>query len=233
MVQGDDTVAAILLGPLPHPAPHLRTLMRTISLLTAVALRNVEILQQERTHARTDHLTGLLNKAEILAQLDQMVSGREGPERGAVFLFDLDHFKHYNDTQGHLPGDALLRTLGSLLRRHCHDEELLGRYGGEEFLLLMPGVCKEAAALDAAERLRTLIAEHPFPGGENQPLGRVTISGGVARWPAHSGSVDELLRFADDALYQAKAAGRDRVHVHQEEWLGLPDPDAPTDPVES
>jgi diguanylate cyclase (GGDEF)-like protein len=107
-----------------------------------------------------------------------------------------------------------------MLRENVREGEQVGRYGGEEFLLVMPDVdTKEALA--AAERIRALIADHVFPHGEKQPSGKVTISGGVARWPTDGKTVEMVLRCADDALYQAKEAGRNRVFSYKPALISM------------
>jgi diguanylate cyclase (GGDEF)-like protein len=139
-----------------------------------------------------------------------LLAADSGPRTLAFFLFDIDHFKRYNDTNGHLPGDELLKSLSQILRENIREDELVARYGGEEFIMVMPNVEREEA-LAAAERIRGLIATTPFPHAEKQPLGCVSVSGGVAVWPMDSDDVDTLLRLADDALYMAKRTGRNRV----------------------
>src|SRR5262245_608890 len=130
--------------------------------------------------------------------------------RVSVFLLDIDHFKQYNDTNGHLDGDELLKRMGGLLRENSRENEVVGRYGGEEFLVIMPGTTKETE-LKVAERIRMLVEGTPFDHAGRQPAGKVTISGGVATWPGDGDDVDALLRNADAALYEAKRAGRNRV----------------------
>jgi diguanylate cyclase (GGDEF)-like protein len=131
----------------------------------------------------------------------------------SLFLFDVDHFKHFNDTNGHLAGDDLLRDLARLLQSCVREGEMIGRYGGEEFLMVLPGVTGEDGLL-AAERIRRAIQEHVFDHEKNQPLGDVTVSGGVATWPIHGRTAAEVLQHADEALYAAKGEGRNRVHLY-------------------
>jgi diguanylate cyclase (GGDEF)-like protein len=100
--------------------------------------------------------------------------------------------------------------MGALLRENSRENEVVGRYGGEEFLVVMPGTPKDTA-LHVAERIRALVESTAFEHGDGQPVGRVTISGGVATWPGDGDDVDSLLRNADAALYEAKRAGRNRV----------------------
>jgi diguanylate cyclase (GGDEF)-like protein len=182
--------------------------------------------------AQTDGLTGLLNKTHILRRLRDLIASEGGPRTFSVFLFDIDHFKHYNDTNGHLAGDELLRSLGALLKENVREEEIVGRWGGEEFLLLMPNV-EKSHALRAAERIRAVVAGWDFDHRDRQPGGCVSVSGGVASWPNDGDDVDTLLHCADQALYQAKREGRNRVFAHSTPDLalgGAPDPLAGFDP---
>jgi diguanylate cyclase (GGDEF)-like protein len=170
-------------------------------------------LNEQKLLAKTDGLTGVLNKTHILGRLRELIAGDERARRVSVFLFDIDHFKHYNDTNGHLPGDELLKGLSALVKESCREGEIVGRYGGEEFLLVMPGVGKKEA-LGGADRIRRLISEHPFAFAGRQPAGMVTVSGGVATWPNDSADVEGLIRCSDEALYEAKRAGRNRVFAY-------------------
>ncbi len=221
ILASEQTIGVILIGPASREVAAVAELARTISLMAAAAETNVRLIEREQHLAKTDGLTGLLNKRAILEHLrDRVAPGRAGVV--SVFLFDVDHFKKYNDTNGHLAGDDLLRGLGALIREHSRDGEGLGRYGGEEFLLVMDGVPK-AQALAAADRLRELVASAPLPLSESQPGGRLTISGGVAAWPSDGDDVNVVLKAADDALYASKRAGRNRVTAHLLPGLSLDD----------
>lgn len=166
-----------------------------------------ELNRELNRAARLDALTGIGNRLaldEALARLlDQ--GDRVRPQRFAMVLFDIDHFKDYNDEHGHLAGDAALDSVGDVLRRATRGDDLAFRFGGEEFLLLLPQV-DLTGAIAAAERVRVQIEEAvdgapPF-----------TISGGVALCdPADGRDPSPLLRRADAALYLAKRAGRNRI----------------------
>jgi two-component system cell cycle response regulator len=145
-----------------------------------------------------DALTGLSNRRFVLTQLGGQVSGARRHQRPlSVAIVDVDHFKSINDTRGHAEGDRVLVAVAMALRAHLRAEDQLGRLGGEEFLALLPDTDAEAAHT-AAEKLRASVAETG-----------VTVSVGWAAWEGES--AEELVRRADDALYAAKAAGRDRV----------------------
>ena len=126
-----------------------------------------------------------------------------------VIMMDLDHFKDYNDTYGHNAGDELLVALGQLILGQVRQEDIACRYGGEEFLLIMPGVPLEIAIERANELNLTVKRLHMH----NTALRRVTISAGVAAFPEHGSTPKTLIQAADRALYRAKEEGRDRVMV--------------------
>lgn len=207
------TLGVVLIGPSRRDLPQMREIARTIALIASVTINSAEVLNEQKLLAKTDGLTGVLNKTHILGRLRELIAGDERARRVSVFLFDIDHFKHYNDTNGHLPGDDLLKALAALVKESCREGEIVGRYGGEEFLLVMPGVRKKEA-LGAAERIRRVIAEYPFAFAGRQPAGKVTVSGGVATWPNDSAEVEGLIRCSDEALYEAKRAGRNRVFAY-------------------
>jgi len=127
-----------------------------------------------------------------------------------VFIFDIDHFKKYNDTNGHLAGDEILKGVSQVLRENLRPCDVACRYGGEEFIVAMPGA-RGNEGLAAAERIRAAIESTKFPRAETQPGGRITISGGVAQFPVDGTIGNDLILHADQALYQAKAAGRNRL----------------------
>ena len=210
VTNGSRTLGVILIGPCERAIPHWREIGRTIALITSVVITSATVLKEQKLLAKTDGLTGLMNRMHLLHRVHELLAADPGPRSVGFFLFDIDHFKQYNDTNGHLPGDELLKSLSQILRENIREDELVGRYGGEEFIMVMPNVDREGALL-AAERIRGLIAGTPFEHADKQPSGRVTVSGGVAVWPMDGDDVETLLRQADDALYAAKHAGRNRV----------------------
>jgi diguanylate cyclase (GGDEF)-like protein len=137
----------------------------------------------------------------------------------SVFLFDLDNFKNYNDTNGHGAGDKLLQQLAKLVGENTRQSDLVGRVGGEEFLVIFTDTDK-SQALALAETIRSTISSYEFPYAERQPLGFISISGGVASFSEDSLDSVKLLRLADEALYRAKAAGRNRVLAVDQHYIG-------------
>lgn len=163
--------------------------------------------------AITDPLTGLFNRRhfEEILQAELSRIQRYGG-KCSLGLIDLDFFKNYNDTFGHLAGDAVLKDLAELMRRHIRTSDVLARLGGEEFGLVMVNTSKEDA-FQAMERLRKAIEEYRVPGSTAGPSIRLTISVGIASCPEDARDVEGLLRKADAALYAAKRRGRNRVEV--------------------
>ncbi|MFT2718988.1 GGDEF domain-containing protein [Deinococcus sp. A31D244] len=127
-------------------------------------------------------------------------------------MLDVDHFKRFNDVHGHAIGDAVLRRLGSVLSRQFREEDIACRYGGEEFLVLLPG-CTADAALERAEVLRRAVGSLPVAAPGTEGL-TVTVPVGIAVTARGSGVLSDLIAQADQALYAAKRAGRDRVKLY-------------------
>jgi diguanylate cyclase (GGDEF)-like protein len=160
------------------------------------------------------HMEGALNdlvyRAACVAYDRRAAGSREPTPTLSVFLFDIDNFKVYNDQNGHLAGDRLLQELVQLVQGNTRKDDIFGRFGGEEFLLILPHT-SATQGLAAAEKLRAVIADHAFPFAARQPTGRLSVSGGVAEYPGDGLDAAGLLHAADEALYEAKRQGRNRV----------------------
>ncbi|MES2322001.1 MAG: CHASE domain-containing protein [Pseudomonadota bacterium] len=185
-------------------------------LLDFVIVSTVDITERKRMDAEllvlatTDFLTGLPNRREFMARLDDELARvqRNVADCAAVLMLDIDHFKEVNDRYGHASGDAVLRHLAGLMSAGQCKIDTLGRVGGEEFAVLLPGASADAAAA-YAERLRQSVADCPL-SSEGQEIA-VTVSIGIAGIYARDMSADAALKRADKALYRAKQAGRNRV----------------------
>lgn len=153
----------------------------------------------------TDGLTGLYHQTYFKQTLQQAIENhrRSNDRTFALILFDLDHFKQYNDRCGHLYGDEALRRTAEIIARSQRVGDLAARYGGEEFALLLPNVSRQTA-LAVAERIRQAIEDEPFARQELLDRGNLTISGGVALFPESGLTVDEMIDAADQELYKAK-----------------------------
>ncbi|WP_246149547.1 GGDEF domain-containing protein, partial [Nonomuraea turkmeniaca] len=183
--------------------------------LLLLALPPVVLLQRSLLHAqlqaaaRTDAKTGLLNAAAWQREADtEIVRARRTGDTLALLIIDIDHFKRVNDAHGHLVGDQVLAGVAATLRSQLRDYDVVGRFGGEEFVVLLPGADVHEAR-QVAERLRTRIGHMAIPGDDT--LIKVTISVGVALMSIHGDELIDLLAAADLALYRAKELGRDRV----------------------
>lgn len=178
----------------------------------ARAERKVLALQDAlRDQSIHDPLTDLYNRRYLEETLGRklLLAARED-HPVSVIMADLDHFKAVNDRHGHLAGDQVLRVFGALLKRHARSSDIYCRYGGEEFLLVLPRMT-EASAVERAEQLRAALSTTPV--GHGEALISMTASFGVATFPRDGCNGDELIAAADAALYRAKAAGRNRVNV--------------------
>jgi diguanylate cyclase (GGDEF)-like protein/PAS domain S-box-containing protein len=174
----------------------------------ALALANLRLRETLRSQAIRDSLTGLFNRRYMEETLDRELNrAKRTGSPIALIMMDLDHFKAYNDTYGHNAGDELLEALGNLVKSQIRGEDIACRYGGEEFLLIIPGIDMDVA-LKRAELLRRAVKEMHV---HHRGLKPITLSLGVAIYPIHGETGINLIRSADVALYQAKRAGRDRV----------------------
>jgi two-component system, cell cycle response regulator len=164
--------------------------------------------------SRTDPLTGVGNRIALAEQLAQLIKQAERHGHTySVALFDVDFFKSYNDTCGHLAGDDVLRRIAAALAEACRGRDVVYRYGGEEMLVLLPDQPLEKAAV-AAERLRRGIQMLAIPHAARGEGGVVTASAGVAQLEGSDGEeFDAILRRADEALYRAKELGRNRIEL--------------------
>jgi diguanylate cyclase (GGDEF)-like protein len=201
------------------PAPAFRLLLRQrpdiLEELYWLQIERVRSLTRlvSKTHQRaiTDPLTRLYNFGFFRERLSIEVDrAAQTGDLVSVVMFDIDHFKHYNDTFGHQQGNVALARVGEILRATGRRGDIVARYGGEEFVALLYGASRDEARR-FAESVRFAIESAGFPGAEHQPLGRITVSGGVASFPADAPTRDGLIERADRNLYLAKQAGRNRI----------------------
>jgi diguanylate cyclase (GGDEF)-like protein len=222
LVFDQETLGLIALSRPRRRAGDGKAALQLISQTAAQALHAHAAYSRIQTSAEKDSLTGLLNKRRIEHLLSELIYRTacatydlgSGAAAGglSIFLFDIDHFKHYNDTNGHPPGDKLLQELARLVQDGIRKDDMLGRFGGEEFLLIMPNT-NLGQALAAANNVRAAIAAHKFAFAEKQPLGMISVSGGVAEYPHDGKDAASLVGAADAALYEAKRQGRNRVQA--------------------
>ena len=187
--------------------------LRSLASQVAATIANMRMHRDIYNQAVTDGLTGLYNRRHMQTALfdERQRATRYGhPLR--VIMLDVDGFKNYNDTYGHPQGDVLLKMLAGLLRENVREVDIVGRYGGEEFIILLPETPREEAA-HTAERLRNAVSTTVFPGFAEDPDMVVfkTISLGVATCPQDTEDAETLVSLADQALYRAKRGGRNQV----------------------
>ncbi|GAA4233087.1 GGDEF domain-containing protein [Actinomadura meridiana] len=214
-------VVELCVGILVAITSALSLTLLILALPPVVLLQRSLMHQQLQAAARTDAKTGLLNAAAWQREADTELS-RAQRTHGAValLLIDIDHFKRVNDTHGHLMGDQVLVGVASTLCHQLRDYDVVGRFGGEEFVVLLPGA-DTVEACRVAERLRGRVRRLAVPAEEGTVT--VTVSVGVALFRTHGDDLLELLTAADLALYRAKSSGRNRVC--------LPALDGPTAPA--
>ncbi len=174
--------------------------------------RNLQEKQQRLlAETITDPLTELSNLRFFQARIkDEIIRATRYKHPFALIILDIDHFKHFNDTQGHQMGNVILKQVAQTLKETLRREDFIARYGGEEFAVLLPET-DGANARGVAERLRQAVEQADFPGQKDQPGGHLTVSLGGAMFPADASVAASLIERADRALYAAKAAGRNRV----------------------
>ena len=178
----------------------------------SMAISNVQMRDQLHDQSVRDPLTGLFNRRHMTDSLRKGISRCQSQgSRLSLIAIDVDHFKKFNDNHGHDAGDMVLRAVGSVLEQACDGDEVACRPGGEEFTLILPDTTPEDA-LTRAELVRQAVEEVTVRYGE-KALPRVTISIGVSHYPSHGTMPQDLMRAADEALYEAKARGRNQVYV--------------------
>ncbi|MCF6280988.1 MAG: sensor domain-containing diguanylate cyclase [Candidatus Polarisedimenticolaceae bacterium] len=177
----------------------------------AIAIERMQRFERNRMLAITDGLTGLYNHRYFCKSLKREIKrAKRNSHQLSVIIVDIDHFKHFNDTNGHLQGNEALKGVASVLQLALRKIDILSRYGGEEFAVILPETDKKQA-LQIANRICSMIRNQTIAGMENQPKKRLTLSAGVATFPEDAKLDDCLTNRADKALYVAKEQGRDRA----------------------
>jgi diguanylate cyclase (GGDEF)-like protein len=194
--------------------PDEERLVDSIAAQVAMAVANARLHHKMVRLSERDALTGAHNRRSLFARLDLELERSARFEHAmAVALVDVDRFRQYNDAHGHAAGDAILRTVAGILGRAVRKIDLVSRYGGEEFAVLLARADREAA-LAAAEALRAAVEAANIPHGASE-AGRVTISVGIGVFPEDGRDLGALIDAADAALYAAKRAGRNAVRAHE------------------
>lgn len=197
----------------PFTSSDLKLLM-ALGSLAAISIQNARTYQ----NAITDRLTNLYNYGYFREQLERFLeTARQEESTVSMIMFDIDHFKNFNDVNGHDLANVALVGVSSLCVSNSRQQgdrmpDLVARYGGEEFMILLQGISKTDAYL-TAERIRKQVEGTHYEGGQNQPMGKLTISMGVANFPEDADQSEALIKAADQALYKAKRSGRNNVQL--------------------
>ncbi|MBI1909535.1 MAG: diguanylate cyclase [Deltaproteobacteria bacterium] len=193
-----------------------REMLQAVASQIAVALINVDLYARTKDLSIKDELTDLYNRRYLQQILPMEIKRAKRFSRPvSILMVDIDSFKKYNDAYGHLEGDVVLREFARLLRENLREVDVIIRFGGEEFLVLLPNTNREQA-LTVSDKLLGWVRQHPFPNRQTQPTGHFTVSTGLSCYPEDAQSADDLVDHADVALYQAKGQGRDRVVAYTE-----------------
>ena len=181
----------------------------------ALALANLKLRESLRSQAIRDPLTGLFNRRYMEESLDrELKRAKRKQVQVGMIMIDIDHFKKFNDSYGHAAGDYLLRELGVFLNSLIRGEDIASRYGGEEFIIILPEASREET-MQRAEQIRRDVKNLNL-SNHFQAQDPMTLSVGVAIYPQHGGDAENILRAVDAALYQAKREGRDHVAIAAE-----------------
>jgi diguanylate cyclase (GGDEF)-like protein len=189
------------------------TLLRNVAAQAALAVDNARQHAEVKEQARRDSLTGAYNHGNLLSMLDEAVEdGRTVGTPVSLIMMDIDYFKEYNDQYGHVFGDKVLRIIVQSIQSHVKRTDIVGKWGGEEFAIGLPGATLKQA-LDVARRIQKTLSKVALCDQTGQNIPTPTLSQGIATFPQHAGDTAQLVDIADMALYRAKNLGRDQIVV--------------------
>jgi diguanylate cyclase (GGDEF)-like protein len=198
-------------------------LVTAIASQAALALENAQLHATVNEQAQRDPLTGAYNHGTLIFHLQAAIERAQAAKETVAFIMlDIDRFKQYNDTYGHLIGDDVLRATVEAILSHLKSTDVVGRWGGEEFCVVLPGVTREQARA-VAERIKNTVASNVMRDMHNRPIPSATVSQGMAVYSEDAITLEELIHKADTALYAAKARGRNRI-CDWRETLGNDEP---------
>lgn len=191
----------------------VRRVFDSFAQIFRVSYSNAALHKRIHNMAIKDALTGLFNRRYFNERLDEEITrSRRTKMPVSLIYMDIDHFKKYNDQNGHPMGDQLLRMVSTVLQKTSRKNDIVCRIGGEEFVVILPHTDFKGAAIKA-EKLRRIIEATKFPFGEKQPLGKITLSMGVSEYPSLCSDAENLVKSADEALYHSKSTNRNKVSL--------------------
>lgn len=211
IVAGAEVLGVISMGGVRARRGQEKKLLAMVAELTAIALTLAARLKATEQTEGLDGLTGVCSKPSLMKRIEEEIkrAGRDNLPLSVLFL-DVDHLEQYNRNHGSRAGDEVLCRLASILSSKVRKDDIVARFGGEEFVVVFVGAPKELA-LRLAENVRSAVEAFPFAGRAQQPFGAVTVSGGLANYPEDSKVPEILIRCADEAMQEAKEAGRNRI----------------------
>jgi two-component system cell cycle response regulator len=193
---------------------HINTRIQSMIAIHQHKLKLQDLLGKRVKEAFVDPLTGLYNRRHAHQYLTKCFNAsQKGNRKLVVMMLDIDNFKSINDTLGHASGDEILKQISERLSENVRQIDMIARVGGEEFLVLVPDASMPRAML-IAERLRRLVESKPFSAHSGKVSRKITVSIGIAKKEKHHNYATDLINCADQALYKAKAQGRNRIHIH-------------------
>jgi diguanylate cyclase (GGDEF)-like protein len=191
--------------------PDDRLVLQAVASELVVAIENSQLYKLTKRLAITDELTGLYNYRYLQQRLDEEIErARRYHKDLSLLMIDADDFKLFNDTHGHPAGDVALADLAHVLQRSVREVDVVTRYGGEEFSVILPET-DAAGAFVVAEKVREAVSRYEFADADGERTAHFTVSLGLATYPAHAQDKEAILRLSDDALYRAKNGGKNRV----------------------
>ncbi len=213
----DKTIGIILVDNIFTKEPITKDDIRILTMFAnqaGLAIENSHLYEKTVSLSHSDSLTNLINHGRFQYLLSRdLKTAAKLKKPTSLLMIDIDNFKNFNDTLGHPAGDMVLINIAKILKKTCRSTDIVARYGGEEFIVALFDTNKESA-WGLAERLRQAVEKFDFPGQEIQPNKNLTISLGLASFPEDAKNKAELISKADSALYQAKAAGKNRTHIY-------------------
>ena len=186
-------------------------LLVSIASQASLLVENAQLFEKTKFLSITDGLTNIYNHRHFQEKLEEFTEmGIKGEQSISLIMADVDYFKHYNDTNGHVAGDKVLWKVADIFKKNTKGRDVVARYGGEEFVIILPHTEKKDAVV-VARKLKEEIENTHFHNEEKQPNGKLTVSFGVSSLPADSKTRGELIKNADERLYKAKTGGRNQV----------------------